>query len=212
MYVKRVQLVNYGPIDHLDITLPFEGDTPKPVLLVGGNGTGKSILLSHIVNGLVSAKGIAYPETPEVETGRVYKLRSNSYVKSGSQYYFARVDFEDGLFLTEMRAHNQRRAYKILPDGVSEPDIHDAWDKMKPEENDHFDSNLSRNSKDKVEGIFSQRCVLYFPPNRFEEPAWLNEGNLKSQGPVYGFETYARSYRAKGDKLFTAPRQPELVI
>ena len=46
MYTKRIQLVNYGPIDHLDITFPFEGDTPKPVLLVGENGSGKSILLS----------------------------------------------------------------------------------------------------------------------------------------------------------------------
>lgn len=181
MYVKRMQLVNYGPIDQLDITFPFEGDTPKPVLLVGENGTGKSILLSHIVNGLVSAKGIAYPETPEVESGKVYKLRSSSYVKSGSEYYFGRVDFEDSLFLTEIRSHKQRREYETLPAGPSEPDIHDAWNKMKPEENDHFDSSFSRNSKDKVEGLFFQRCVLYFPPNRFEEPAWLNEGNLKAQ-------------------------------
>ena len=28
---------------------------------------------------------------------------------------------------------------------------------------------------------FSTRCLLYFPPNRFEEPAWLNEDNLKAQ-------------------------------
>ena len=138
MYVKRMQLVNYGPIDQLDITFPFEGDTPKPVLLVGENGTGKSILLSHIVNGLVSAKGIAYPETPEVESGKVYKLRSSSYVKSGSEYYFGRVDFEDSLFLTEIRSHNQKQGYETLPTGPSEPDIHDAWNKMKPEENDHF--------------------------------------------------------------------------
>ena len=46
-------------------------------MLVDENGSGKSILLSHIVNGLISAKGIAYPETPEVELGKVYKLRSN---------------------------------------------------------------------------------------------------------------------------------------
>ena len=180
MYVKRTQLVNYGPIEHLDITFPFDGDTPKPILLVGENGTRKSILLSHIVNGLVSAKGIAFPETPEVEVGKVYKLRSNSYVKSRSEYYFGRVDFEDSLFLTEIRSHNQRREYDILPAGLSEPDVHDAWNKIRPEENDHFEPNFSRNDKEKVERIFVQRCVLYFPPNRFEEPAWLNEENLKA--------------------------------
>ena len=58
MYAKRIQIVNYGPIDQLDITFPFEDDIPKPIVLVGENGSGKSILLSHLVNGLISAKGI----------------------------------------------------------------------------------------------------------------------------------------------------------
>ena len=56
MYVKRIQLLNYGPIDHIDLELPFDEERPKPVLLIGENGSGKSILLSHIVNGLISAK------------------------------------------------------------------------------------------------------------------------------------------------------------
>ena len=84
MYAKRTQLINYGPIEKLDIEFPFEDDVPRPVILVGENGSGKSILLSHIVNGLVSAKGVAYPDAPEVEAGRVYKLRSASYIRSGS--------------------------------------------------------------------------------------------------------------------------------
>ena len=96
MYTRRIQLANYGPIEKLDIAFPFEGETPKPVVLVGENGSGKSILLSHIVNGLISAKGIAYPETPEVELGKVYKLRSSSYIKSGCEYYFGRVEFDGG--------------------------------------------------------------------------------------------------------------------
>ena len=84
MYTKRVQLINYGPVETLDIGCPFEGDTPKPVVLVGTNGSGKSILLSHIVSGLVRAKDIVYPETPEVEPGRAYKFKTNFYIKVGS--------------------------------------------------------------------------------------------------------------------------------
>ena len=181
MYTKRIRLLDYGPIEQLDITFPFEGDTPRPVIIVGENGSGKSILLSHIVNGLVSAKAVAYPEAPEVDIDKVYKLRSNSYIKSGSEYYFGRVDFEDGLFLEEIRSRNQRQGYETLPTEPSGFDIHDAWNKMNPKENDHFDSSFSPTNKDKVENIFFKRCVLYFPPNRFEEPAWLNEYNLKAQ-------------------------------
>ena len=181
MYTKRLRIANYGPIDHLDITLPFEGDNPKPALLVGENGSGKSILLSHIVNGLVSAKGVAYPESPEVETGKVYKLRSSSYVKAGSEYYFGKIDFEDGLFVTEMRSRRRKQEYRVLPAGLSEPDIQDAWSNMGPDENDYIDSSFSLDNKRRIDELFAENCVLYFPHNRFEEPAWLNEENLKAQ-------------------------------
>ena len=70
MYAKRVQIINYGPIGELDIEFPFDGDVPKPVVLVGANGSGKSILLSHIVNGLTSAKDHAYPESLRNRNGK----------------------------------------------------------------------------------------------------------------------------------------------
>ena len=181
MYAKRIQLVHYGPIEKLDIEFPFDGETPKPVVLVGQNGAGKSILLSHIVNGLIAAKGIAYPETPEVETGKVYKLRDNSYIQAGRDYYFARVEFEDSFFVSEIRSMFNKREYSEVPPGVSGTDAEGLWEKLKPEDNDCYDSNFSTRSVSKITDLFARNCVLYFPFNRFEEPAWLNEENLKAE-------------------------------
>ena len=183
MYTRRIQLANYGPIEKLDIVFPFEGETPKPVVLVGENGSGKSILLSHIVNGLISAKGIAYPETPEVELGKVYKLRSSSYIKSGCEYYFGRVEFDGGFFVSEIRSQRSKREYSDIPTGIAGTVSEGMWQKIKPEENDHYDSNLSSNpgTVNTVKEIFAKSCVLYFPFNRFEEPAWLNQENLEAQ-------------------------------
>ena len=179
MYTKRVQIVDYGPIEKLDISFPFENDSPKPVVLVGENGSGKSILLSHIVNGLIAAKDAIYPNTPEVDVGRAYKLRSISYINSGREYYFARVDYERELYVAEMRTRKLRREYTTLPGAHCDPDLLDAWERMNPEEQDYYSGDFS--DKQKREEIFSTRCLLYFPPNRFEEPAWLNEDNLKAQ-------------------------------
>ena len=109
MQAKRIQLLNYGPIDRLDIEFPFDGETPKPVVIVGANGSGKSIFLSHIINGLTSAKDHAYPESPEIEPGKVFKLRSGSYIKSGAECYFAKVDFEDGLSIGELRSRRLKK-------------------------------------------------------------------------------------------------------
>ena len=163
MYTKRIQLANYGPIEKLDIQLPFEGETPKPVVLVGENGSGKSILLSHIVNGLIVAKGVIYPESPEVDTGKVYKLRDNSYIKSGSEYYFGRVDFEDDLFMGEIRAVRTKQQHQDLPAGLCEGDAKDVWEGMKNDTNDHFIANISRNNESKIKDIFSRNCILYSP-------------------------------------------------
>ncbi len=181
MYTKRIQLINYGPIEKLDIELPFEGETPKPVVLVGENGSGKSIVLSHIVNGLIAAKGIAYPETPEVEEGKVYKMRATSYIKSGSECYLGRVDFENSLFVMEMQSRRPKGEYETIPTGLSGPDVENAWNKIKPEDNDYFVSSFSPGNESKLTEIFGKNCILYFPSNRFEEPAWLNEENLKAQ-------------------------------
>ena len=183
MYVKRVQLVNYGPIENLNIEFPFNGETPKPVVLVGENGSGKSILLSHIVNGLIAAKGIAFPETPEIEPGRAYKLRSSSYIKPGNEHYFSRVDFDGSFFVSEIRTRRNKTEYSDVPAGISGTVAEALWEKMEPEKNDKYNSNLRPNSRTakKIEDTFAKNCVLYFPFNRFEEPAWLNEENLKAQ-------------------------------
>ena len=183
MYVKRIQLHNYGPVERLDIELPFNGETPLPVVLVGENGSGKSILLSHIVNGLLAAKGVAFPGTPEIENDKVYKLRSRSYIKSGSEYYFGRVDFEGSLFVSELWTHREKQGYSDTPEGVKGTDAHAFWEKLSPQDNNKFDTNIIRNANTskKIEELFDKNCVLYLPHNRFEEPAWLNEENLKAQ-------------------------------
>ena len=38
----------------------------------------------------------------------------------------------------------------------------------------------SRRSEE-IKNIFGKSCVLFFPPNRFEDPAWLNESNLTAR-------------------------------
>lgn len=186
MYARRIQLTNYGPIDALDITFPFSGDDmPKPVVLVGENGSGKSILLSHIVNSLVMAKGITYPQSLEVETGLVYKNRSNHYIKTGREYYFARVEFADGLFTTELRARQTKESYTMTPKGIEGTDAKQSWDGMEADAYEFFDSSFASGllgsqpaDKQQIDANIAKRCVLYFPANRFEEPAWLNAANL----------------------------------
>ena len=180
MYAKRIQLINCGPIVRLDVEFPFDGDRPKPVVLVGENGSGKSILLSHIVNGLLMAQQRTFPETPEIEVGKVFKLRSPLYVTIGREYSYARVDFEEDLGYREIQLKRQKQDYDTPPLGNDEADANDLWNQMK--EGDVSELRIHEPMyKLQSSGIFARRCALYFPVDRFEDPAWLNDQNLQSR-------------------------------
>ena len=62
MYANKIQILNCGPIEDIDIDFPFDMENLKPILLVGENGSGKSILLSYIVTGLLNAQQSIFPE------------------------------------------------------------------------------------------------------------------------------------------------------
>ena len=175
MYVKRVRITNYGPIEALDIGFPFDGDKPKPVVLVGANGSGKSVLLSNIVNGLLSAQARAYPDSPEVEPGKVYKLRSPHYATSGKGYWFTQVDFMDLPPVRELNLVGKKRDFDKMPAEMEGTDAQSLYEKLTPEQSSVFEHGIDRQAALRFLG---ECCALYFPPNRFEDPAWLNRDNL----------------------------------
>ena len=182
MYVKKIKILNCGPIEDVDITFPFNGDNPEPILLVGENGSGKSILLSHIVNGLMLAQGVAYPDSSEVDKGKVYKIRHPFYIRSGNEYYGVRVDFEEEFYWEELQLNRLKKDFPQKPANLVETTMNGLWGSIDDEETTSMNSNLGEPySKGIIDNIFKNNCVLYFPHNRFEEPAWLNEENLKSK-------------------------------
>lgn len=183
MYTKRIQLYNYGPIDKLDIQPAFKGESPQPAVFVGQNGSGKSILLGHVVNGLLNAKDLVYPATPEVEPGRVYKLKTNFYIKSGRQFSFSQVEFENGWYVSEISTLKLKQSYSEVPAEILDTDAERMWKRLHPASNDHSEPgrNVDNAMFNTLTEAFAKNCVLYFPFNRFEDPAWLNKDNLTSQ-------------------------------
>ena len=193
MYAKKIQIENYGPIDRLEMIFPFNGDNPKPVLLVGQNGSGKSILLSHIVNGLVSAQGIVYPENSEVEKGKVFKLRSPFYIKSGKEYSCAKIEFERDMFFQELVLGHSKARFSQKP-LFSINSMNKLWGDMPDTESSRLGDSFQKPAqRDSLKEIFQNNCILYFPPDRYEDPAWLNEERLKRK-PEYTILKHIEGY------------------
>lgn len=178
MYLKRITLENAGPIEFLDIKPRFSSDDrPTPLVIVGENGSGKSIFLSHIVNGLLYAQQIVFPHNPEVEPGRVHKLRSPDYVATGKPFSFGRAEFDNELSYWEWQLQKTKAEFER---DVGYTPIHKEWSDLQDSDSNAFRDNFVR-QKLAVEKALNSNVVLYFPPNRFQEPAWLNEMSLKGK-------------------------------
>ena len=174
MLFKRIEIDNVGPISKIDITFPQNDEIPKPLVVVGENGSGKSILLSHLVNALIVGKQKLY-EDVEVEKGKVFKYRSPNYVKSGESFSFSNIEFTSGEKVQEWQLLLSKNDFE---EKMGYTSIRKEWEKIGAEESSQFTSTLKKQSKNTKE-LFQNQCCLYFPVNRFEEPAWLNLNNLK---------------------------------
>lgn len=177
MYFKKIEIENAGPIDHLLIDFPTtDSGSPKPLVIVGENGTGKTILLSYLVNTLITAKQTAFDDT-EVEHGKVYKYRSPQYIKAGAHYSYGRAEFGNGQYVEEWQLDIQKSKFE---ETYSFSPTKKTWTSISANEASHFQSSLAHNEQTAKE-LFEKKCCLYFPVNRFEEPAWLNVDNLKER-------------------------------
>jgi len=178
MYLKKIYLENVWPIEKLDFELPFNWYNPKPLILVWENWTGKSIFLSFIVNALVSARQSIWIENTEVETWKVYKYRSPSYIKSKKIYYSANLLFDEWLEYNELQL--LKKKFDLSDDEKSIISIKNWFSKMEDKEASIFDTNFSSKLKE-IQKSDNEKIILYYPANRFEEPAWLNINNLNSK-------------------------------
>lgn len=178
MYLENIILENAGPIDQLEFTSQFNNaENPKPVILVGENGAGKSIFLSYLVNGLMAAQQLVYSENTEVEAGKVFKLRSPSYIRSGAEYSFGRIGFRGGHSYFEWQLKRSRKDYE---EQFQSTPARREWNEIKDNDTNHYKSDF-KNSNKELNQLFETNVILYFPPSRFEEPAWLNLTSMNAR-------------------------------
>ena len=173
LYLTKFRLENAGPIDFLEEELPVQGDkAPKPLILVGPNGSGKSIFLSHIVSAMMGAHSTVFEDT-DVEKGKVYKLRSPLYIRRGKQYSLSCLEFSDGLYVDEVTLICSKKDFE---DTHKYTPIFKRWGEVDASLNSSYHTNFTEQVAKVRDALIGPH--LYFPPNRFEDPAWLNELNL----------------------------------
>jgi predicted ATP-binding protein involved in virulence len=143
MLFKKIEIENIGPISKIDIEFPKNGESPKPLIIVGENGSGKSIFLSHLVNTLIVGKQEVY-EDVEVEKGKVFKYRSPTYIKSGQHYSFSSVELESGEKIQEWQLPCSKSEFE---EQLNYTPARKEWQQIQNTENAHFSSTFNGRSE-----------------------------------------------------------------
>lgn len=170
MYVKEIQINNYGAIKDMEYKFKFSADgNPKPVVFIGANGTGKTLLLSIIVDSLIEMKRNFYNDIPEVSGDNYYRVASKRYLRPNENSAYSRIEFDDDSFFVDLMVKD----YSSFKESFS-PQIYQQVNLR--------DSSLQKNGFYKHivaprDNVFKKEAFLYFPIERYYIPTWENKKN-----------------------------------
>lgn len=196
MYLRRLHIENIGPLRKLSLEFPIpqEGN-PKPVVLVGGNGSGKTNLLSIIADALFEAAAVHYTDVVSgATTGSRpwFRVVGASTISSGASGSCALLQFEE---------QGSSYVYKEKGGSLAAEDItgslpesfkpHASWPKDGPVKEFSLPDDVSKKT-------FEQGAYLYFPSSRAETPLWLNKNSL----PVDDFDLAPRFTKQLGKPIY----------
>ena len=173
MYVTKLLLKNYGPISHVEISPRFDTEgKPVPLVLLGQNGSGKTLAIASILDALVEARRRSFTKIPDVHEDDYFKRSSKLYI--GGNLPYSRVTIEisdqiDRIYYDEIVC----TAEVDRLDEKTKEEIGPAALQNQLFMSDGFYKNctLTAGSTRKIIGL----PILYFPPFRDEIAAWTNE-------------------------------------
>jgi len=175
MHLKNIHIESYGPIESVDVTPQFtEENHPKPLVLVGSNGSGKTNLLSIIADGLFEAAAKHFTDVlPNSGAERSwFRVIGGGTITVGKPGNFAALSFE----------HDDQTLFFAEKGGTYAPQ--DASPKLAAEWANHINWPLEGAfkefaiSSDTSEAIFENGAYVYFPASRSESPNWLNRNSV----------------------------------
>lgn len=175
MYLSNIHIENYGAIKHLEYTCKFdEHGNPLPIVLIGRNGCGKTLVLSNIIHSLIEMKRKHYNQLPEVKDDNYYRVSSLTYVKEGTFFSYVNILFDNDKSYTDLMTTN----YNHFKNNIYNAEKHKNIDIN----NDNLKNTGFYNKTHKTDiADIDNHIYLYFPVDRYYSPQWYNKENDSPQ-------------------------------
>jgi hypothetical protein len=207
MYLKKITIENTGPISQLQIEMPFNSDgTPQPSIFVGRNGSGKTALLSYIVDALYEFGKQAYEDLLPYTDQRKKKaaLPHPYYIpitplnrKLGTDYYGVSFQFshhtadaqtESNAAATSTPTTSQKHLWYLEGGGTNiesfKQRFEDTINALKLPVSKEEPTKSISSDKALFEKVFTEEVMVFFPAHRFEIPLWFNSSSFTIESPI----------------------------
>ena len=176
MYLKELYLENTGPISKCHVNPLFNDGNPHPIVIVGPNGSGKTIFLSYIVDALVEFAKKSFRDIVPMDgiSNPYFRIIGVQAIRSGQPYSLSLLHFKannDNSYYCEKSGILEAASYSPSIKSVFTP----VWNWSTKENY----KNVSVKEKT-VETEMINGAYAFFPASRREDPDWLNPKSLKA--------------------------------
>ncbi|SEH31544.1 AAA domain-containing protein, putative AbiEii toxin, Type IV TA system [Methylobacterium sp. 275MFSha3.1] len=175
MYLTNLVIINNGAISRLELEPQIKEDgSPKPIVLVGTNGSGKTSVLSTIADALVEYASLHYQRVTPLEGAghKYFKVLGGRSIKEGCNHIVELARFSSG----ENHIYYKAKAGNIEPAALGLDAATFGPALIWPP---------SGNTKEVVGdpgGVatnIESGTYIYFPSSRNEIPHWINSEILE---------------------------------
>ena len=176
MYLHEIFLQNAGPISECHVKPRFDNNgNPLPIVIVGPNGSGKTIYLSYIVDALTEFAKKAFTDIVSSDglSTPYFRVIHPRAIRSGQRFSLSLLHFkanDDDLRYCEKSGVLEAASYSPSVKSVFAP----VWNW--PTVENHKDVSVNEKT---VETEMTNGAYAFFPASRREDPDWLNPKSLK---------------------------------
>ncbi|RDU69452.1 hypothetical protein CQA62_02045 [Helicobacter cholecystus] len=170
MYLKFIGIKNIGAIEELRIESSFtEEGNPKPIVIVGENGTGKTILLSSLIDSFYEIGSMLFDNIGKQHgaSRRLYKVQGGGNLRINSQNGFVALGFEASdsqiIEYADTIKANIQEIQRMFPSF-----------KLQFQSTGKSITQFNNQIKKKLQLEWKTQAHYYQPAYRYEEPFWKN--------------------------------------
>jgi len=171
MYLSDIYLENTGPIESADFRLAFDQENrPKPAILVGANGSGKTILLATITDALTLMSAPHFSDVvPQMGLGHAYfKILGGSNQRVKSSHSLALLGFRHASTQASYVEKTGKLNQSQIPSAIKARFAGATWSETGDVK------TFTGFDESSIKSICRVSALCFFPSSRRELPHWLN--------------------------------------